>query len=404
VPIGELLDVIDASARVGNGDTPARDRVVVHHPLQPFDRRNFTAGVLRPHRRWSFDEVALGGAQALARGPGEPRPFLDGALPSTRVEAVELADLEGFVRHPVKSFLRRRLGVVLSDRDDELEDALPVDLDGLQQWHVGERLVEARLAGLDKATCAAAERARGMLPPAQLGEAMLNRIGRKVDAIVDAALAATPSSDVTSVEVNTRLPDGVPLVGTVPGVAGGTIRNVTYSRVAAKHRLVAWVRLLAATVAHPECDYTAVTVGRAPWGQGTATMKLTLAGDSQRRQRYALQQLGDLVDLYRRGLCEPLPLYCKTSFAYAWAVKRGRNPVDDARKEWESEYDHDREDREPEHRLVLGGVATLDEVLADKPRDDETGNGWPSDEVTRFGRYARHLWDPVLDREEAGRR
>ncbi|MDP8969724.1 MAG: exodeoxyribonuclease V subunit gamma, partial [Actinomycetota bacterium] len=71
VPLGELLDVIDATARTAQtsdeaGPVPARDRVVVHHPLQPFDVRNFTPDALIPGRPWSFDRVALDGAKASA--------------------------------------------------------------------------------------------------------------------------------------------------------------------------------------------------------------------------------------------------------------------------------------------------------------------------------------------------
>src|SRR5581483_8593732 len=40
VPVGELLDAIDAS---GAPEARARDQVLVRHPLQPFDPRNFEA-------------------------------------------------------------------------------------------------------------------------------------------------------------------------------------------------------------------------------------------------------------------------------------------------------------------------------------------------------------------------
>src|ERR687890_490424 len=49
VPIGELLDVVDRTVRLADdptGEVKARTRIVVHHPLQPFDARNFMAGRL----------------------------------------------------------------------------------------------------------------------------------------------------------------------------------------------------------------------------------------------------------------------------------------------------------------------------------------------------------------------
>ena len=38
MPLGELLDALDDTAHTANGAT-ASSRVVVHHPLQPFDPR-----------------------------------------------------------------------------------------------------------------------------------------------------------------------------------------------------------------------------------------------------------------------------------------------------------------------------------------------------------------------------
>ena len=48
----------------------------------------------------------------------------------------------------MRAFLRRRLGILVAEEGDELDEALAVDLDGLQQWAVGDRLADAaRLAG-----------------------------------------------------------------------------------------------------------------------------------------------------------------------------------------------------------------------------------------------------------------
>jgi exodeoxyribonuclease V gamma subunit len=95
---------------------------------------------------------------------------------------------------------------------------------------------------------------------------------------------------------------------------------------------------------------------------------------------------------------EPLPLYCATSAAYAAARPAGS--ISRARGEWETAKGFDREDRDPAHRLVLGGVVPFDDLLASPPRDDEEGPGWPADEPSRFGRYARQLWDGLLAVEQ----
>ena len=129
-----------------------------------------------------------------------------------------------------------------------------------------------------------------------------------------------------------------------------------------------------------------------------ARIRLPDAPDA--RQAEALRELAVLVDLFERGMREPLPLYCKTSAAYAAAVAAGKDGRAAAEKEWTSDWNFPKEDAEPEHRLVLGGTRTVAELFEEPPRDDEQGEGWALDEPSRAGRYARRLWDGLRAREE----
>jgi exodeoxyribonuclease V gamma subunit len=99
---------------------------------------------------------------------------------------------------------------------------------------------------------------------------------------------------------------------------------------------------------------------------------------------------------------EPLPLYCLSSAAFAIAAVSGDDPVRAARDAWTSGWNFDKEDRELEHQLVLGGVRTFDELLAEPLRPDEEDPRLvlDSSRSTRFGRYARRLWDGLLAHEE----
>lgn len=395
VPVGELLDVVDATVRLADG-APARTKIVARHPLQPFDPRNFAAAELAGDGSWSFDPVTLEGARALTGRRVPPPPFLSRRLPPPDARVVDGEDLVRFVQHPVRAFLRQRLGIRVGDFDDELADDLSVELDGLGKWGVGQRLIDARLQGVDGRTAVLAEIARGTLPPGVLGKPVVDEVFSIAEDIVTEAQAVVPEgASPGSVDVAVMLPDGRSLRGTVPGVSGDVLRNVTYSRVAAKHRLAAWVRLLALTAAHPGRSFGAATVGRAGGGARVTVARIPplAAGD-------ALAHLATLVDLWERGMCEPLPLYCAASAAYADAARDGRSAVAAARRAWTSEWNFDKEDAELEHQLVLGGVVTLDELLREPPRDDEAGDGWDMSETTRLGRCARRLWDGLLAVEQ----
>jgi exodeoxyribonuclease V gamma subunit len=398
VPVGELLDTIDRTVSCDDGS--ARDRVLIRHPLQPFDPRNFAAARLTADGPWGFDPQALAGAQALSGPRRNPPPFLADPLPPLDGAVVELDRLVRFVERPVRSLLRDRLELSLTDSFEEIRDAMPVELDKLEEWEVGQRLLEGVLAGAALSDCVAAERVRGLLPPGALSAKPLDHITGIVEQIAsatDAHAAGRPQS----LDVNLAMPDGRTLAGTVTGVCGDTIRTVSYSRVRARVRLRAWVRLLALTGARPEQPFESVVIGRVRRGQTRGEVTIAriapLGDDAETRRAAALTHLAVVLDLYDRGMREPLPLACETSAAYARALLSLADAEHAAREEWESGFTFDKEDREPEHLIVYGGQIDLDELLAAAPRDDER---WDEAETTRFGQYARRLWDGVLGLEK----
>ena len=402
VPVGELLDVVDATVRTETGSGDARDHVVVRHPLQPFDPRNFIRGRLVRERTWSFDPVTLEGARALARTRAEPGAFLAaGPLAPLAAAVVEIDDLVRFGQHPVRAFLRQRLRMSVGDFSDEVQDDLRVELDGLEKWGVGQRMLDARLAGVEGRTAILAEIARGSLPPGVLGQPVIEEVFPIVDAIASAAEALVGGTGPTgSIDVRVQLAGGRSLGGTIPGVSGDTLRTVTYSRVAPKHRMTSWVRLLALTAADPERPFSAATIGRAGRSSVAIARIAPLGRTAEDRRDAARRHLTTLMDLYDRGMREPLPLYCATSAAYAEAAVAGADGAAAAEAAWTSEFNFDREDREPEHQLVLGGVLTIEDLLAEPARPDEQGEGWDTAQASRLGRCARRMWDGLLACEQ----
>ncbi|MGY1829062.1 exodeoxyribonuclease V subunit gamma [Geodermatophilus sp. SYSU D01180] len=370
VPIGELLDTVEAMA------PGAREQVVVRHPLQPFDPRAFTGP-----RPFSFDPVNLAGAVRA----GQPRVAAPARVPlPPRTGPVALEDLIGFLEHPVRAYLRLRLGISLPAEDDEIQDALSTSLAPLQEWAVGERLLAARLRGLSPEQAAQAEWLRGTLPPGELGAQALIRVGGRVAPLVTAATPLLTGSP-RAVDVRLRV-GGRDLRGTVTGVRNGTAISVGYSTLSARHRVRAWVCALVLG-ATGEGD-GAVTVGRR--GTAARTSRLTAPTD-------ALDVLGDLLELYDAGLCEPLPLATRASAAYAEA-RLGGTSVEQALRSagdaWARGEGGERDDRH--HAHVWGERAPLTTLLGAAPAD---GEQWPG-ESTRFGALACRLWAPVRDAEQ----
>ena len=159
VPLGELLDALDVTT-AGDADA-VREQVLVHHPLQPFDPRNLLPGALGGHEPFSFDRSALAGATA-ARGARTPATtLLVEPLPPRPGSDVALADLHAFLAHPVRAFLRSRLDLTAPLEAEETHDAIPLTLDGLEKWAIGDRMLAEVLAGTNPPDVVRAEQLRG---------------------------------------------------------------------------------------------------------------------------------------------------------------------------------------------------------------------------------------------------
>ncbi len=402
VPVGELLDALDAVASTDDA-VPVREHLLVRHPLQPVDVRNFVPGGLGApvgRRPFSFDAHAY---RAACTAP----PVAPSAAPAARLLArplpprpraeedmqVDLDDLVAMLEHPARWFVRRRLGVWVPGEDEEAEYRIPLELDGLEQWAIGDRMLSDCLAGVPRERALAAEYRRGRLPPRELGRRALQRIEQNLAPIARAA-RAHQGSPGTTVDLVVDLPTGLRLAGSVPGVHDTVVVRATYSRMAAKHRVRAWVQVLALAAAHPQRSWSTATVGRGGGGRAVAALSRLAAPPAP----LALARLVDLVRLRDRALREPLPMPVATAHAYARCRQAGES-VEQALAEADRAWQLEREDAYLQ--LCWGSKAAL-HVLLDAPTAAE--QSWSGEETSRLGAFGRRVWDPLLAAEELSTR
>src|SRR5262249_27938311 len=142
VPLAELLDTLDITTT-----EKIRGRIVVAHPLQPFDVRNVERGELVPDVPFSFDPTVLRAARIAIGERAEPPKFISKPLPPPPRADVVLEDLVTFFKDPVKGFFRA-LEYTLPWDVDGVEDAMPVDINALEKWTVGDRMLNDILRGM----------------------------------------------------------------------------------------------------------------------------------------------------------------------------------------------------------------------------------------------------------------
>jgi exodeoxyribonuclease V gamma subunit len=380
VPLAELLDTLDVTTQ-----NKIRGSIVVEHPLQPFDVRNVEPGRLVPNVPFSFDPTVLRAARASTGQRGEPPKFICGPLPAPPTDDVILADLVGFFKDPVKGFFRA-LEFTLPRDVDGVQDAMTVDINALDEWTVGDRMLRDMLGGMTPDDARQAEWRRGTLPPGQLGWRKANEIREQATVLATTAQQYR-QTQARAYDIDIELGAGRRLTGTVSPVYGERLVSVTYSKLDGKHLLESWIPLLALIVHDRNRDWSAVCVGRPKRGGTPRTEGLGRPpGDAARVLR-------ELVAIYDAGRREPLPLPIKTSYAWATARHCGDDPVREAQFRWKTQR-FPAEDQAPAHVRAWGKNARLEDLMQPlRPGEEYDG------EDHRLGAYSARLWLPMLRAE-----
>lgn len=377
VPLAELLDALDRTT-----PEPVRDHILVRHPLQPFDVRNVEPGRLVPEVPFTFDPTVLRAARAGA-GDRAPRdPFISGPLPAPPPSDVELAELIAFFRDPVKGFFRE-LQYTLPWDVDGVDDEMPVDIDALEEWSVGDRMLADMLGGMTPEDARDAEWRRGTLPPGRLGWRKATELRDQAHLLAAAAMRYRNTTN-RAFDVDVDLGGGRRLTGTVSPVFGDRIVSVTYSKLAGKHLLGTWIPLLALYARDPSTEWSSVCIGRRRRGTTPEEEGLGRPDDSP------VDLLRDLVRMYDAGRREPLPLPIKTSYAWASARHTGDDPETAAGYRWRSNK-FPGEEEDPAQVRAWGKGTWLKHLMQPlRPGEEYEG------ETNRLGAYSSRLWLPML--------
>ena len=387
VPAAELFDAV--VALVSEEDRPkVRGMLEVAHPRHPFDETCLVRDGLVDGRVWAYSRRDLEAARRRRERPLTRAPFLDRPLDVGDDEVVELDELRSFLRDPVGTFVQRTLGARLPRRAEEVDDVLPVELDGLERFRVGQELLDARVRGLDDEAWREVERARGTLPPGVLEQRLFDDLAQEVDGMIVEGRSRGVTADTAVVrDLDVSLPDGTRVVGAVSLALGGETPGpgrIVFSRPKPTQRLEAWLELMALTAADPATPWRAVVVTRPRSGtKRLQPVDLVASSPAATRGRDARAALSVVVDLYRRGRRQPLPLFAE----YSAAVHEGTGR-DDAWRSYAGRGDGTR----PATRLVFGDVEEAEIFRLESVEDDPGG---PEDGAGRVQRYAARLWGTV---------
>lgn len=387
VALRELVDtvaaVISATSEADRGHRP----VVIDHSRQLADpvnlgvadgsgTKNVVGLVDTP---WTFDPSARRIAEQIAGGTADSSivwPTLDDVDPTGGSTELSLRDLHDAVRRPTDVYLRDRLQISLPAENRPTSDDIALWPDILDLHDLGSELIAGRRAGVDPDEWKRLRTLAGGLPPGALRTAVWSTLDGEVDRLLSVdGVTYTPTGFI-----DVDLPVGpIRLVDAIE-VCGDQIVSVSYSKWHPRHRVGPWLQLAAATLAQPGRVQEAVVIGLRHKSTVPADHeRFVLTGDTvEERTDSARRILEFAVDLRRRAMNDPIPLFERTSWDH---LIRSRSDVGTA---WSTDA------RRASVAMIFGHLTLAD--LRALPPVPELDAGLPPS-VSRLDQFAEHLQD-----------
>jgi exodeoxyribonuclease V gamma subunit len=319
--LSELLDAVDESFSGPIADDgkalPARQRLMVSHPLQAFSRRYFSGDA----HLFSYSPQHRDGARCLVAERLALPPFVDRILPDLDERAVSIDELARFFERPLRAFLQRRLGLYLGDDVTLLDDRMPLDLDHLGRWRIGTRLLDWALEGRSMQAAVPVLHATGEMPPGTLGTALFAAIAPTAEALAHDAIQHMAGALLPPLHVD-RFLGATRLTGSLTGLYPNAQVQYQYGKVHPKHEIGIWIRHLVLNwVGGSGLPQHTVLVGRGEKGESAVACFVPVLE--------AERLLAELLELYWLGQRLPLPLFAEASYTYVETLRAG-GPADKA--------------------------------------------------------------------------
>ncbi len=324
VLVAQLIDYLNT------GWSPKR--APQQQPLQPYSEAYF----LKDSAFQTFDqEWARVHGNENTEGDSQPGQASQAAPPT----ALTLDDLRQLVRQPVEVFFRTRLRVRFDDLTEAQQELEPFSLNGLENYQIGQSLLKAS----DSRRALTELKLGGSLPLAAFGEQEVVKLGRELDVVLERQALWREKFAFESPPLSIALNiNGTAVTGTLIGLWSAQDCSSTSLNTGSNRSLLQISQRLGAVLEGAREDQTArghIVAGLwlnhlAACASGISMTSAQLGLDGQvvfepLPQEVALAILQGLVDAYWEAWKRPLPVACKTAWAYLQAqAKAERVAVD----------------------------------------------------------------------------
>jgi exodeoxyribonuclease V gamma subunit len=321
VLVGQLRDHLASGWQLAERDTSADQTdpsallhaLTLEHPLQPFSARYFHEGnqqLFSYAREWQQLHSAK---QVIDTDTG-----LDAYTPTA---ALSIAQLQDFLRNPVRHFYSQRLKVFFEAAQAPSPDEEPFSLDALQRYTLSESLLSAGMANVDSVDVALQSQAQrlqgsGLLPMAGFGTCLQAEL---IEPLPDLLARYRDLRVLWPTTLDSALPvtfshQGVTLEGWIGGLQqradGGLLSVTTIANAIGGTRTRKWHRMIRCWVDHLCACAVGLPLTTALVASDDTLILKPLSAET------AAERLRDLLSAWLTGMAAPLPVAVKTAFAW----------------------------------------------------------------------------------------
>jgi len=301
VLVSELLDTIEKGFELPGKNI--LEHVVSVHRLQAFSPQYFK----KDARLFSYSEENRDAAAFLHKHEAVP-PLITRALPLTPLEKEELHSLDietlsRFFSNPIRFLLQQRLGIYLQETATLVDRREDFELNFLDQYLVGQNLVDFRMEGRDLNDYRPLQIAMGQLPHGKVGTFYYNELSNDVERFVSKIEPLKDRKIAGPLEARIEMGEFC-LQARLPEIYDRGLLQVRYAKQRAQDLLKSWIYHLAFCEAAPKdlLPQSAIIFKNAAWQFNPV--------------EHHRKILMDLFNVFKAGLEKPLHFFPIASLEY----------------------------------------------------------------------------------------
>ena len=305
VLVRELLDFVDARFEPDPfKKTSMSQQITTLHSMQAFSEFNFQPPMQSYNQYWCDIANLLVEPDAIKQASGWSQKPLEQLSDNFDRQQLDLIQLSRFLKHPVEYFFRQRLKVYLSQEESAIDEET-FDLDGLEKWHLKQRVANDFLNQTVAETNQLS--AEGLLPHGPAANSCMASIVESQENLIQ-QLKPYYNQPAETRDIQLTLDSGIELSGLVQQYYPGQgLMQFTSSKMQGRHFLVLWTNHLAVCASK-----------QFPPGETSCL----IANDqslvfTQVEPKQAMSQLQAYANLYQQGMQYPLAIFPAASYAYA---------------------------------------------------------------------------------------